>query len=96
MPPALPDALTNRELAILQLVAQGLSNYDIDKTLSVTETTVRTHLNRIFSKLHITSRTQAALYALKAGLATLETDTKIKARAQSHDGKCNYYPSNIG
>jgi NarL family two-component system response regulator LiaR len=65
------DGLTRREVEVLQLVAQGLSNQDIAETLVISEATVRTHMSNILGKLHLASRTQAALYALKEGLASL-------------------------
>lgn len=68
------DPLTERELEVLQSVARGLSNQEIGIALSISETTVRTHVSRILSKLHLASRTQAALYALKEGLADLDDE----------------------
>jgi NarL family two-component system response regulator LiaR len=70
--PSAPDPLTARELAVLQLVARGLGNQEIADTLSISEATVRTHVSSILGKLHLASRTQAALYALREGLASLE------------------------
>jgi NarL family two-component system response regulator LiaR len=70
--PPTVDPLTERELEVLRLIAQGLSNKDIAEQLVVAEWTVRTHVSNILSKLHLASRTQAALYALKAGLASLD------------------------
>ncbi len=64
--------LTERELDVLRLVAQGKSNREIAEQLVITEMTVRTHVSNILSKLHLASRTQAALYALKEGLASLD------------------------
>lgn len=63
-----PEALTVREVAVLRLIAQGLSNQEIADELSVSEPTVRTHVSRILGKLHLASRTQAALYAVQGGL----------------------------
>jgi NarL family two-component system response regulator LiaR len=63
------EALTEREMAVLRLVAQGLSNQDIADRLVVSEPTVRGHVSRILAKLHLASRTQAALYAVREGLA---------------------------
>jgi two-component system, NarL family, response regulator LiaR len=63
-----PDALTAREMAVLQLIAQGLSNQEIADELIVSESTVRAHVSRILGKLHLASRTQAALYAVREGL----------------------------
>ena len=71
LPPA-PDALTARELAVLRLIAQGLSNQEIADQLAVSEPTVRTHVSRILGKLHLASRTQAALYAVREGLEAEE------------------------
>jgi NarL family two-component system response regulator LiaR len=64
--------LTEREVEVLRLVAQGYSNREIADQLSVKETTARTHMSNILSKLHLASRTQAALYALRKGLASLD------------------------
>ena len=64
-----PDPLSERELEVLHLLAQGLSNREIAEKLIVSETTARTHVSNILGKLHLASRTQAALYALREGLA---------------------------
>ena len=64
--------LTNRELDVLRLLAQGFSNQEIADQLVLSEATVRTHVSHILKKLHLASRTQAALYALRKGLANLE------------------------
>jgi len=63
-----PEALTVRELTVLRLIAQGLSNQEIADELAVSEPTVRAHVSRILGKLHLASRTQAALYAVREGL----------------------------
>ena len=63
-----PEALTERELAVLQLIAQGMTNQEIADELAISEPTVRTHVSRILGKLHLASRTQAALYAVRKGL----------------------------
>jgi NarL family two-component system response regulator LiaR len=70
--PVTPTLLTGRELEILRLVAQGLANKEIAVQLTITEETVHTHIGRILAKLHLASRTQAALYALKEGIASLD------------------------
>jgi NarL family two-component system response regulator LiaR len=62
--------LTSRELDVLRLVAQGLSNQEIAEELVLGETTVRSHVSKILDKLHLESRTQAALYAIREGLAS--------------------------
>jgi NarL family two-component system response regulator LiaR len=65
------QGLTERELAVLGRLARGFSNQEIADALVISERTVRTHVSNILSKLHLTNRTQAALYALKEGLAKL-------------------------
>lgn len=70
--PLSPDPLTNREVDVLLVLAKGKSNRDIAEELSISETTVRTHVSNILGKLHLASRTEAALYALKEGMADLE------------------------
>ena len=66
--------LTDREVEVLKLVAQGLTNHEIADKLVLSVWTVRTHVRNILDKLHLANRTQAALYALKEGLADLEYD----------------------
>jgi NarL family two-component system response regulator LiaR len=73
-PPASAELLTEREGEILLLVAQGLSNRAIAEQLVVSERTVRSHVSTILQKLHLHSRTQAALYALKEGWAKLDPE----------------------
>jgi NarL family two-component system response regulator LiaR len=70
--PPVDEPLTDRELEVLIFVARGLSNQDIADRLVISERTVRTHVSNILSKLHLANRTQAALYALKEGLTSLE------------------------
>ena len=53
-------------------MAQGLENWEIAERLVITEATVRTHVSNITGKLHVASRTQAALYALREGIASLD------------------------
>jgi NarL family two-component system response regulator LiaR len=66
------EPLTEREVDVLRLVARGLGNQQIADQLIISEATVRTHVSNILSKLHLASRTQAALYALQKGLASLD------------------------
>lgn len=68
LPPA-EKSLTEREVEVLKLVAQGLSNQEIADRLIISERTVRTHVGNILDKLHLANRTQAALYAFREGLA---------------------------
>jgi NarL family two-component system response regulator LiaR len=71
--PALTEeALTEREVEVLRLVARGHSNQEIADQLWVTERTVRAHVSAILHKLQLANRTQAALYALREGLADLD------------------------
>ncbi|HET9029938.1 MAG TPA: response regulator transcription factor [Candidatus Aquilonibacter sp.] len=60
--------LSPREIEIIRLVAQGLSNRDIGRRLVVSEKTVKNHISHIFSKLHISTRSQAAVHAIRHGL----------------------------
>ena len=69
--PPTSDPLTEREVEVLRLVAQGLSNDEIAEKLTLSERTVRTHVTNILGKLHLANRTQAALYALREGIAKL-------------------------
>ncbi len=66
------EPLTQREVEVLRLIAQGFENREIAEKLVISEATVRTHVSNILGKLHLASRTQAALYALREGLASLE------------------------
>ena len=63
-----PEDLTPREMEVLQLIAQGLSNKELAEELTISEKTVKTHLSSIYSKLNLSDRTQAAIYALKHDL----------------------------
>jgi NarL family two-component system response regulator LiaR len=70
--PPTTEPLTGREIEVLRLVAQGKNNRDIAEELTITEGTVRVHVSSILGKLHLASRTQATLYALREGLASLD------------------------
>lgn len=70
--PPTEEPLTEREMEVLKLLAQGLQNTEIAEELVISERTVSTHVSNILSKLHLANRTQAALYALKEGLASLD------------------------
>jgi len=69
-PPVPESDLTERELEVLGLIAQGLNNHEIAQKLTISEKTVKTHVSNILGKLHVEDRTQAAIYALKKGLGS--------------------------
>ncbi|MFC1975382.1 response regulator [Chloroflexota bacterium] len=70
--PPTSEPLTEREVEVLQLIVRGLGNQKIGERLAISEATVRTHVSNILNKLHLASRTQAALYALQQGWASLD------------------------
>ena len=72
--PPTEEPLTERELETLRLIAQGLANQEIAAELTISERTVGKHVSNILDKLHLANRTQAALYALRRGLATLDPE----------------------
>jgi len=64
-----PPPLSERELEVLRLLARGASNRDIAAALVLSEKTIKTHVSSILAKLRVADRTQAALYAVREGLA---------------------------
>jgi DNA-binding NarL/FixJ family response regulator len=66
------EVLTEREKEVLQLLALGKSNQEISRELHIAEQTVKSHVSHILGKLGVPSRTQAALYAIRAGLASAD------------------------
>jgi two-component system, NarL family, response regulator LiaR len=68
------EPLTARELEVLQLVAKGHENYEIAEKLVIAEVTVRTHISRIFRKLHLANRVKASLYALRQGYIDIDDE----------------------
>lgn len=67
------DALSARERHVLRLMAQGMSNAQIARSLGVTQGTVRAHASSVFGKLHVTGRLDAVLWAVRQGLAPAES-----------------------
>lgn len=61
-------ALSERELEVVRLVAEGLSNKEISSRLSLSDKTVKNHISHILAKMNLTARTQVAVYAIRAGL----------------------------
>jgi RNA polymerase sigma factor (sigma-70 family) len=69
VPPEATEELTEREKEVLRWVAKGVSNQEIADALSISENTVKIHLRNILEKLHLRNRIQAAVYAVREGLA---------------------------
>ena len=74
--PPSEEPLTDREVEVLKLVARGLSNQEIAEGLVISVATVYTHVSNILAKLHLASRTQAALYALREGFVSLDDNRR--------------------
>jgi NarL family two-component system response regulator LiaR len=66
------EHLSEREMQVLRLIARGYSNKEISADLKISEKTVKTHVSNILDKLHLEDRTQAAIYALRNRLVSLE------------------------
>jgi DNA-binding NarL/FixJ family response regulator len=73
-PPQHPESLTDREIEVLQQLALGKSNKEIAAKLVIAEKTARTHVSNILAKLGLSSRTQAALHAVRSGLVSLDSE----------------------
>ena len=70
--PPRPEPISERETDVLKLLARGFANKEIARDLNITEKTVKTHVSNILSKLDLTDRTQAALYAVREHLVELD------------------------
>ena len=70
--PEVKEALTDRELEVLKLVAMGASNKSVAQQLGISEATVKSHVSNMLSKLGLKSRTQAALHAIREGWVVRE------------------------
>ena len=66
------DGLTSRELEVLRMVAQGLTNKEVAQQLFISDRTVQAHLSSIFSKLQVSSRTEAVMHAIRKGWITVD------------------------
>ena len=85
------DELTHQERRVLAMVAQGFRNSKIAAELVISTRTVENHLYHIFSKLDVSSRTEAAIWALQIGLTT-----NAEMSTSSHDGReQTIYPDRI-
>ena len=71
-----PESLTAREVEVLQLLAKGLTNEEIAAQLVISEVTVRTHISHLLAKLHLATRVQATLYALREGITSLSDENE--------------------
>jgi DNA-binding NarL/FixJ family response regulator len=69
----LPEELTDREIEVLKQLGFGLSNREIAERLVITEGTVKNHVSNIITKLGLRDRTQAAIYAVRHGIARFDT-----------------------
>ena len=87
--PPTPDPLTAREVEVLRLVAQGRDNREIAEMLVISEATARTHVSNILGKLHLASRTQAVLYALREGLTSLDDAATLGEADEGKDPSAN-------
>ena len=75
--PAGLDSLTEREVEVLHCLGEGLSNHQIGRKLHIGETTVKTHVSRVLTKLDLRSRVQAAILAQEAGLLDGQGDDQV-------------------
>jgi len=66
------EGLTGRELEVLQMVGRGLTNKEVAQRLFISDRTVQAHLSNIFSKLQVTSRTEAVMYGIRKGWITVD------------------------
>ena len=75
--PVNPEKLTERETEVLRLLAEGKANKEIAARLVISETTVKTHVSNVLMKLGVPSRTRAALYAIRIGLVSKDSDSLL-------------------
>ena len=79
-----PAGLTTREVEILRLVARGQTNKQIAATLTISPKTAGTHVEHIYTKLGVTNRALASLFAAKHGLITAGTHRRIRQKSGEH------------
>lgn len=77
------DTLSTREITVLKLIAQGLSNLEIALQLNLSENSIRSYTSKILGKLHLANRTQATIYALREGMANLGSDQNVSGNKKS-------------
>ncbi len=93
--PERPEALSERELDVLRLLARGLANKEISRDLGIAEKTVKTHVSSILGKLGVQSRTQAALYAGRVGMVPInQLGATEPADEQGSPGAGRGFPPN--
>ena len=73
----LSESLSEREMEVLRMIAQGLSNAEIAEKLVITERTVKAHVSNLLSKLQLNDRTQAAIYAWREGIVEDKKANKL-------------------
>ena len=87
------ESLSERELEVLQCVVDGAGNKEIAAALTISQNTVKVHLRNIFTKLDVTSRTEATTVALQQGVVTVHgivsTETRANDAAKSGDNSAN-------
>ena len=90
------EVLSHRETDVLHLVARGLANKQVARELGITESTVKTHVSGILSKLGLPSRTQLVLYAARTGLVALDHLGSDAAIGTAQGGQRAYDRSHVG
>ena len=90
------DVLSHRETDVLYLVARGLANKQVARELGITESTVKTHVSGILSKLGLPSRTQLALYAARTGLIALDHLGSEATVGMTDDAQRAYQRGQVG
>jgi NarL family two-component system response regulator LiaR len=83
--PQRQDALSDREIAVMRLLACGFANKQIGRDLGIAEKTVKTHVSNILGKLDLQSRTQAALYAVRNGLIPVDEGGPFESTDQGRN-----------